>query len=164
MGMLRPAPAWLVERPIAHRGLHDLNKGRAENSWAAFDEAIAAGYAIECDVQVSATGEPVVFHDPTLERMTGIEGNVREHTPDELREMRLAGTEDGIFTLGEHLRQVGGRVPLVVELKGVKGHDSRLVEGVAKALSGYDGPVAVMSFDHWLLEDFARAMPNVPRG
>ncbi|EFL90175.1 glycerophosphodiester phosphodiesterase family protein [Ahrensia sp. R2A130] len=162
--MLKAAPDWLVERPIAHRALHDLKLGRAENSWRAFDAAITAGYAIECDVQTCASGEPVVFHDTVLARMTGVEGNVRDHTPDDLRKMRLAGTEDGIHTLSEHLAQVAGRVPLIVELKGLKGHDAGLVQATADALSGYDGPVAVMSFAHWLVNEFAKTMPHVPRG
>lgn len=162
--MLRPAPDWLVERPIAHRGLHDLSQTRAENSWGAFEAAIDAGYAIECDVQICASGEPVVFHDQSLDRMTGVTGKVRDHLPETLRDLRLAGTQDSIHTLSEHLEQVAGRVPLVVELKGVAGHDDGLVQTTASALAGYEGPVAVMSFDHWLVNDFAKAMPKVPRG
>ncbi|MEL6504512.1 MAG: glycerophosphodiester phosphodiesterase family protein [Pseudomonadota bacterium] len=155
---------WLVATPIAHRALHDLSAGRAENSWGAFEAAINAGYAIECDVQVSKTGEAVVFHDPVLGRMTGVDGLVREHTPAELSKLRLAETEDGIFTLQQHMDQVAGRVPVVVELKGVEGEDAGLVENVAQVLSAYAGPCAVMSFDHHLCGQFSALMPRIPRG
>ena len=162
--MLKPAPAWITERPIAHRALHDKDAGCAENSFAAFDAAIQAGYAIECDLQVSSTGEPVVFHDPVLGRMTGISGNVRDHAPDALSAMKLLGTNDGIYTLSHHLKQVDGKVPLILELKGIKDEDSGFVEGVARALRSYDGQVAVMSFDHRLCSQFAELIPDIPRG
>ncbi|MFD0918058.1 glycerophosphodiester phosphodiesterase family protein [Pseudahrensia aquimaris] len=162
--MLTPAPSWLIERPITHRALHDRTKGRAENSWSAFQAAIDAGYAIECDLQVTKTGESVVFHDPDLERMTGATDTVRSQTPQQLSKHKLLDTNDTIHTLSEHLEQVAGRVPLVLELKGVEGEDAGFVEGVAKALEGYDGQVAVMSFDHWICAQFADRMPNTPRG
>ncbi len=159
-----PSLDWLVSRPIAHRGYHDLKKGNAENSLGAFKAAISAGFAIECDLQVSKTSEPVVFHDPVLGRMTGIQGNVRDQPPDELRQMALLDTRDGIHTLRKHLDLVAGQVPLVLELKGIAGQDAGIVEGVASALQDYSGPVSVMSFDHWICEQFARLMPQIPRG
>ena len=61
---------WLTKTPIAHRALHDGNKQRFENSISAFAAAAEAGYAIECDLHISADGVPIVFHDPTLDRLT----------------------------------------------------------------------------------------------
>lgn len=156
--------SWLTQKPIAHRALHDTAAGRAENSWSAFEAAIAAGYAIECDVQVSKTGEAVVFHDPILGRMTGVDGRVDRHTPAELEELRLGDTADGIYTLKKHMDHVAGRVPVVVELKGDAASDNGLVENVAEVLNTYDGPVAVMSFDQHLFAKFAPLMPQIPRG
>lgn len=155
---------WLTARPIAHRALHDLSAGRAENSWSAFEAAMDAGYAIECDVQLCGSGEAVVFHDPVLPRMTGVDGNVRDKTAADLAKLRLASTGDGIFTLQQHMDRVAGRVPVIVELKGVEGEDAGLVESVAKTLNAYNGPVAVMSFDHWLCAQFAPLMPTIARG
>jgi len=160
----RRAPEWLTATPIAHRALHDGNHTVAENSLTAFQRAIDSGFAIECDLQVSATGEPVVFHDPDLQRMTGVVGTVRSHTPQDLANMKLAGTSDTIATLKTHLDLVAGRVPLILELKGVDGEDAGFVEGVAEALENYSGPVAVMSFDHWICAQFAKLLPNIPRG
>ncbi len=164
MSKLTAAPDWLASLPITHRGYHDLSKGHAENSMSAFRAAVEAGFAIECDVQVTSTDEPVVFHDPDLARMTGVDGLVRKSSPAELAELRLAGTSDGIHTLAEHLRLVDGQVPVVIELKGVENEDAGFVEGVANALRNYDGPAVVMSFDHWICAQFAGLMPAVPRG
>ncbi|MEC9311765.1 MAG: glycerophosphodiester phosphodiesterase family protein, partial [Pseudomonadota bacterium] len=64
---MRPAlPAPFLKLPVAHRALHNLAAGRPENSRAAIRAAIAAGYAIEIDLQLSADGQPMVFHDDTL--------------------------------------------------------------------------------------------------
>ena len=56
--------SWLVETPIAHRGLFD--KTHPENSLGAFEMAIQNGYAIELDVQLLSDGTVVVFHDEIL--------------------------------------------------------------------------------------------------
>ncbi|PCH45592.1 MAG: glycerophosphodiester phosphodiesterase [Hyphomicrobiales bacterium] len=162
--MLTAAPKWLIERPIAHRALHDLKQGRAENSIGAFKAAIRADYAIECDLQISATGEPVVFHDSNLLRMTGETGNVCDFTPDELNKFKLAKTDDGINTLQKHLEKMAGRVPVILELKGLHGRHKDLVEGTAAALRNYDGQVAVMSFRPEICQHFATLLPDIPRG
>lgn len=164
MKSLTPAPRWITEFPIAHRGYHDLSAGRPENSLAATIAAVEAGFAIECDLQVSSTGEPVVFHDPVLGRMTGIEGKVRDKTPADLAQMQLAGSDQVIDTLATHLAHIDGRVPMILELKGVEGEDAGFVEGVASTLKDYEGRLCVMSFDHWLCEQFARLLPDIPRG
>ena len=84
MNQLSPAPRWITQYSIAHRGYHDLAAGRPENSLAACLAAADNGFAIECDLQVASSGEPMVFHDPTLDRMTGTSGNVWEQTPHQL--------------------------------------------------------------------------------
>ena len=70
---------WLIARPVAHRGLHDAAAGIVENTPSAFAAAIAGDYAIECDIQISADGEAMVFHDQTLERLTEGSGRRRRH-------------------------------------------------------------------------------------
>ena len=67
-------PAAFLERPIAHRALHDLAAGRPENSRAAISAAVAAGYGVEIDLQLSSDGVAMVFHDERLERLTGARG------------------------------------------------------------------------------------------
>ena len=155
---------WLTRRPIAHRGLHDILRGRPENTLAAFQAAIEGDYAIECDVHISADGRPIVFHDDDLGRLTGGQGGVRDHTAAELGALRVAGSSEWIPTLDELLELASGRVPLVVELKSVPGRDAGLAASVAERLGGYEGPVALMSFDPALVTEAKATAPERPSG
>ena len=84
--------SWITDRPIAHRGLHDLAAGRPENSMAAFRAAVAHGYAIECDLQLSADSVPVVYHDDTLDRLTDQHGPLKDRpAPDTGRKSPFRG-------------------------------------------------------------------------
>lgn len=156
--------SWLTARPIAHRGLHDLNKDCWENTLSAFERAAERGYAIECDVHLTSDGVPMVFHDDGLARLTGEEGYIWQRTAAEMAALRVGGTEDRVPTLEQALSVVAGRVPMVIELKGIPGKDEGLVAAVAGALRGYAGKVAIMSFDHWLIRDFGRHAPGIPAG
>jgi glycerophosphoryl diester phosphodiesterase len=156
--------AWLTARPIAHRGYHDLNRKCWENTLSAFDAAIEHDFAIECDVHLSKDGVPIVFHDLELKRLTGEQGSLVERTAAELGRMRIGGTKDHVPTLEEMLGRVAGRVPIVIELKGIEGHDDGLVAKVSALLADYDGRAAIMSFNHWLVREFAEQAPGVPGG
>lgn len=156
--------SWLTKRPIAHRGFHDLNKSRWENTLSAFEAAIERGYAIECDVHLTLDGEVVVFHDNDLKRLTGSEGYVWQRTAAEFGALKVGGTGDHVPTLAELLALVRGRVPLVIELKGIPGKDEGLVAKVANALRAYPGEVAIMSFDHWLIRQFPIHATGIPAG
>jgi glycerophosphoryl diester phosphodiesterase len=156
--------AWITKRPVAHRGYHDLNKTRWENTLSAFAAAVEKNYAIECDVHLSSDGVPVVLHDNDLKRLTGSEGFVWQRTAAELTALKIGGTADHLPTLAETLSLVAGRVPLVIELKGIAGHDAGLVACVARQLRNYPGKAALMSFDHWLIRDFAKDAPGIPAG
>ena len=156
--------SWLTARPIAHRGLHDMNRACWENTLPAFAAAVQGGYAIECDVHLSADGVPMVFHDAALKRLTGVDGVIREKSAADLGRLRVGGTDDHVPTLGEMLSLVAGQVPIVIELKGSETHDADLVERVVEALTGYEGAVALMSFEHRLLRDLAAQAPDRPRG
>lgn len=155
---------WLTARPIAHRGLHDCNRLVWENTLAAFDAAIAGNFAIECDVRLTRDGVPVVFHDDDLKRLTGRDGRVHETDAAALQAMTVGGTAERIPSLETMLARVGGRVPLVIELKGMAGHDDCLVAAVGERLSAYAGPAALMTFDHWLLRRFRTEAPGIPAG
>ncbi len=160
-------PAFLTQ-PFAHRGYHDLPAGRPENSRAAFQAAVAAGYGIELDVQRSVDDAAMVFHDYDLARLTGRSGMVRGLPAAELATIPLTGGSDGIPTLSEVLSIVAGRVPLLVEIKdqdGALGTDvGPLEHAVADALRGYAGPVAVMSFNPHSVAAMAALLPDMPRG
>ena len=158
------ALGWLTARPIAHRGLHDAVHGIIENSPSAFAAAIRRDYAIECDLQVSADGEAMVFHDNRLDRMTLEGGSVAAATARELRKIPLRGTHDHITTLTELCNQVQGRTPLVIEMKSHWDGDLRLAHRAVEVLSVYDGPFALMSFDPDLVEAVRQHSPATARG
>ncbi|OJU02894.1 MAG: glycerophosphodiester phosphodiesterase [Rhizobium sp. 63-7] len=145
--------SWIIERPVAHRGYHDMNHQVWENTLSAFSRAIEAGFAIECDLQYVSDGVPVVFHDDDMERLCNIKGDVRARTSGELGLMTIGGTRDRIPTLQKLLDLCQGKVPLIIELKGREGDDEGFVESVLEILEGYKGKVALMSFDHWLLKE-----------
>lgn len=157
-----------LSRPLAHRGLHDAARGIAENSMAGFAAAIAAGYGIELDLQLSADGQAMVFHDADLERMTEGTGPLSDHHAAALGGLRLADTADGIPTLREVLDMVDGRVPVLIEIKdqhGALGETSGILErDAARTVAAYRGPVAVMSFNPEAVAAFHRAAPGVTVG
>lgn len=149
--------SWLTAQPVAHRGYHDRNKVVWENTLSAFRRAVEAGFAIECDLQLATDSVPVVFHDHDLQRLAGISGDVRERSSAELGLLAVGGTKDRIPTLRQLLDLVRGKVPLVIELKGRKDEDEGFAESVLEVLEGYQGQVALMSFDHHLLKDLKQA-------
>ncbi|KQR69441.1 glycerophosphodiester phosphodiesterase [Rhizobium sp. Leaf384] len=156
--------AFLKAQPIAHRGYHDMNNAIWENTLSAFQRAIDHGYAIECDLHYTADGVPVVFHDDDMKRLCGVEGDIRLKTVGELGLFSIGNTADRVPSLAQLLRLVRGRVPLVLELKGRRGDDEGFADAVVESLETYDGPVALMSFDHWLLKDLAALDSRFPLG
>ncbi len=161
-------PPDFLRVPVTHRALHDRAAGRPENCRDAVRAAVAAGYGIEIDVQMSADGQAMVFHDDALDRLTAETGPVRARTAAELGAIGLTDAPDGIPTLPQVLALVAGRVPLLVEVKdqtgGLTADVGPLERAVAAALAGYGGPVAVMSFNPHSVAVLADLAPDVPRG
>lgn len=161
-------PADFIRLPLAHRALHDRSARRPENSPSAIQAALDAGYGIEIDVQCSRDGQAMVFHDEWLERLTEATGFVRDYDAADLGKIQLRDCDDVIPTLPQVLSMVAGRVPLLIEIKDQTDRmaqtDGRLETAVAAALVGYQGPVAVMSFNPHAVANMARLAPDVPRG
>jgi glycerophosphoryl diester phosphodiesterase len=155
---------FITARPIAHRGLHDFSKGVVENTSSAFAAAIAKGYAIECDLQLTKDGEAVVFHDEHLERLTEGHGMVKDLTTVEMKQRVIRNSTDRVQTLAELLAQVQGRVPLVIELKSHWDGDERLAERAITLLKSYAGPYCLMSFDPDAIAAVRRLSPDAIRG
>ena len=141
------APDWLVRQPIAHRGLHDRGAGAVENSTSAARAALSRNYAIECDVQLTADVDAVVFHDFALDRLTRESGPVAALRADRLESFGLVGSSDRIPTFSAFLATIGGQVPLVCEIKSRFDGDLRLADRVADLAADYSGPLAIKSFD-----------------
>jgi glycerophosphoryl diester phosphodiesterase len=156
---------WLVANPIAHRGLHDKANGIVENTITAAEAAIAGGFSIECDVQLTADGEAVVFHDFVLDRLTGQTGEVKALKAAELEAIAISGsTSDTIPTLTRFLDRIGGRVPLVVEIKSRFDGDMALTQRTCEIVSAHGGPIVIKSFDPAVIAEVRRIAPGIPRG
>ncbi|MBN8957877.1 MAG: glycerophosphodiester phosphodiesterase [Rhizobiales bacterium] len=155
---------WLTARPVAHRGLHDAAAGVIENMPAAFNAAIAGHYAIECDVQLSADGEAMVHHDFALGHLTEGQGPLASFSAAELKRVPFKATAEHMLTLSELCDLVGGRVPLIVEIKSNFDGALPLVQRTATVLQNYRGPAAAMSFDPNAVEALRAVAPSLTRG
>ncbi|MBP7704245.1 MAG: glycerophosphodiester phosphodiesterase [Caulobacter sp.] len=157
--------AWelLFDPPVAHRGLWTPD-GAPENSLAAFQAACAGGYGIELDVQITADGEAVVFHDWTLERLTGAEGRLSDRSLHDLRELRVSGTDEGIPTLAEALVEIGHRAMVQIELKTPFGEVGVLEKRVCEVLLDHNGPTCVIGFNPYSHAWLADHHPQILRG
>jgi glycerophosphoryl diester phosphodiesterase len=165
--LLSPAPdparvAFLKTRAFAHRGLH--GGAVIENSLTAFRAAINAGCGMECDVQASSDGIAFVFHDDRLDRLTEERGPLGERTATALDSVRLAGSGEPLPRLEALLRMIGGREPLLVEIKAPDRFVNPVCRAVRRALEGYRGPVAIMSFNPLVGAWFGRAASHIVRG
>jgi len=153
-------PAWMLERPIAHRGLHRPGGACPENSMAALRAAYRHGYAAEIDVQLSSDGEVVIFHDFDLKRLTGAVGRLSDRTASAVHRLRIHSGSEAPPLL-RHALQTLPNLPLLVELKM---GNLALAPAVADVLDTHDGPFAVQSFDPELVAWFRDNRPDWPRG
>lgn len=147
----------------AHRGLFHNDGPAPENSLLAFQKAVENGYGIEFDVQLSKDDKLVVFHDASLKRMCGIDGNVWEYTLEELQSFPLANSKEVIPTFEEVLAVVGGKVPLIIEYK-LDRVQTKVCELADQILEKYEGPYCVECFHplapHW----YKKNRPDIVRG
>jgi glycerophosphoryl diester phosphodiesterase len=155
---------WLTARPLAHRGLHNAAVGTIENTASAFSAAIAGGYGIECDLQISADGEAMVYHDNALGRLTEGSGRLADMNAADIRQVRFKQSADRILTLTELCDLVAGRVTMAIELKSRFDGDRRLAQRAATVLASYNGPAAAMSFDPSVVEALRAIAPGLARG
>lgn len=158
------APGWMTARPIAHRGLHDAAQGVNENSPSAARAAVAGNFGIECDVQLTADGEAVVFHDFVLDRLTTASGRVDAHSTAALGTVEMRGSDERILTLPAFLDVIAGNVPLVLEIKSRFDGDMRLARRVADVVKASSFPIVLKSFDPRIVMALKTLTPNHARG
>ena len=153
--------SWLVERCIAHRGLH--NDEFPENSLGAFQNAVDHGYPVELDVHIIADGTLVVFHDNSLSRVTGKDGYIKNLTKNDLTNYSLMGSKYTIPTFDEVLNLIGGKVPILIEVKNTN-KVGELETKLLETLRAYNGEYAIESFNPYVLEWFKNNAPDIWRG
>lgn len=156
-------PNLLTISPFAHRGLYTDDQTVPENSMLAFAQAVKQGYAIELDVQLSADGKVIVFHDANLFRMSGVDKKIAETDWQQLKELTLLESNQGIPLLSDVLSLVAGQVPLLIEIKN-RGKLGKLEESVLILLKGYQGPYAIQSFNPFTVGYFKKKAPHIVRG
>lgn len=157
----------ILKHPIAHRGLHDRDKGVIENSKTAFANAIKAGFGIECDLQLSGDGIPMVFHDAELSRLTRQAGKISSLSAGQIGRIKLTASKRGDTpqTFAEFLTQVDGAVPLVIELKKpAGGRNQQLASAAVEVAKNYKGPIVFKSFYPGLLSSVRAAGFTGPIG
>lgn len=152
-------------RAAAHRGLHDESRGVIENTWPAFEAAIKAGVAIECDVQRTKDGIPVVFHDFTLDRLTQGAGHVADFDHARISTLTYKNKDETILSLAELLKRVAGRSPILVELKSDwSAPHLPWLHSICDLSQRYRGAIALMSFDPDVMRTVCKLAPDVARG
>jgi len=159
----------IEESPIfcdyAHRGLWTKNEkdGIPENSLTAYKRAVDRGFGIELDVRLTRDGIPVILHDDSLLRLTGIDKKAKDLTYHELSALTLCGTEERIPSLSDVLALVNGKVPLLVELKGEDLNIS-VCERADALLKEYKGSYCIESFNPLFVRWYKKHRPEVFRG
>lgn len=154
---------WLTSTKFAHRGLYSDDGMIPENSLEAFNKAIENNYGIELDVSFTKDKKTVVFHDDNLVRMTGLNKKISDCTLEELQSLYLNGTDYKIPTFNEVLDLVGGKVPLIIEIKSNRDRDG-LCNSVKNELNDYNGRFCIESFDPLIMSRIKKNMPDVIRG
>lgn len=148
---------------IGHRGA----KGHlAENTLESIKKALELGVdGVEIDIHRCASGQLVVFHDFTLDRMTNGTGEISKHTLNQLKQVEVKG-HCQIPTLSEVLTFLNNKCLLNIELKG---HDtakeaSRLIDFFVEK-KGWDYKnIIVSSFQKALLETVFSINNKIPLG
>lgn len=158
-----PDTAQFLSWEYAHRGLFTPDSTAPENSRAAFLRAVEQGYGIELDVHLSADGQLFVMHDGKVDRTANGEGYLADKTAEELSRITLRGCDESIPRFEEVLALVGGRVPLLIELKTDRGNHEALADAVMAALREYRGPCCFESFDPRAVHALRR-YPQAVRG
>ncbi len=146
----------------AHRGLH--GDGIPENSMAAFQAALEAGYGVELDVHLLKDGGLGIMHDWNLERTTGAQGTMEDLTTQELQNYHLGGTQETIPSFQQVLDLFQGKAPLIVELKPTMRNYAQLAQTVCDVLDHYDGPYCLESFDPRCVRWLRKNRPELIRG
>jgi glycerophosphoryl diester phosphodiesterase len=152
-------------RPTAHRGLHDKARGIVENTLTSADAAIAAGYAIECDVQCSSDDVAMVFHDEALNRLCAVDGLIADHPAADLQTLSYRDGPDNIATLASFLDRIAGRTPVLIEIKSQwQPNNAAWLKHIAQLTAQYTGPIALFSFDPDQMRLIRTQKTDVPLG
>jgi glycerophosphoryl diester phosphodiesterase len=136
-------PVPFLDTPRPHAFAHRGGAAHApENSWAAFEHAVKLGYSyLETDARATSDGRLMAFHDRTLDRVTDGSGPIGSRTYQEIKALRVAGSEP--VPLVEDLLSAWPGMRFNIDLKDEPG--IALLAGVLRRTGAWDR-VCVTSF------------------
>jgi len=146
---------------IGHRGAKGYS---IENTLESFQKAIELNVdAIELDVHVCKSGELIVFHDFTLERLTNGEGEVAKFTLEQLKKLKIS-EKHKIPTLIEILELIDKRCNINIELKGHNTAQpvSKIIEDYVQNKNWKYSNFIISSFQYEELSHFSQLNSNIP--
>ncbi|MFB0534755.1 MAG: glycerophosphodiester phosphodiesterase [Anaerolineae bacterium] len=155
---------------MGHRGAEAL---APENTMAAFEAGLKAGAdMLELDVQLTADGRVIVFHDFALGRKTSDPRWVRDVTWEEIRRLDVGSWFDPRYAdqrvplLEEVLAWAKGRVPLCIDLKTGFAFNHRLEERVVELVEGKQmvDEVVIIAWDQFALRRVKALNPEMATG
>ncbi len=150
---------------FAHRGLFRSGSAVEENTLPAISAAIDNGFAVEIDIQCTLDDQAVVFHDATLERLTTSTSAVMNMGSRQLKQLKVGASDATIPGLIDALDLIDGQVPVLIEIKRTgKENTRRYGTVIRRALEGYTGPHALISFDADIIAWFKKHWPAIPAG
>ncbi|MFB6165308.1 MAG: glycerophosphodiester phosphodiesterase [Haloarculaceae archaeon] len=141
---------------IGHRGCADQCP---ENTVAAVKRSARYVDAVEVDVRRCGSGELVVFHDETVDRLTDGSGTVADLTLSELQSLEVMDSGESIPQLADVLEAFPADVRAQLELK-----DTDIARDLKRVVAGYDLDVTVSSFEPAALAGVHDLTWNVPTG
>lgn len=152
---------------VGHRGAMGVAPG---NTFAALEAGLAGGADIlELDVQLTADGQVVLFHDATLDHTTGVNGRVGDYPAEFLQALDAGSWFDPTFAqeriplLAEVLAWAKGRIPLMIELKHGPVFEPALDRATVSLIEDFAmiDEVVVISFDHFALQRVKQQQPDI---
>lgn len=155
---------WLTRQPFVRGGAADPQQGIVAHSMAAVERAIAAGHGVVLEAQRTFDNDAVVFGEATLDRLTGLQGEVRDHSSARLQAQTLNGTEEKLLSLSNMLLEINGRTPILIDARRPPKDPLPLCFAIRRAMEGYGGPIGIMALDPRILRWFGLHSRRVARG
>jgi len=162
--LLQDYATWLTAQPFARGGVADPAAGIVAHSMAAVERAIAMGHGVVLEAQRTFDNDAVVFGEPTLDRLTELQGEVRDYSSAQLQAQTLKGTGETLYSLSNMLLEIGGRTPVLIDARRPPRDPLPLCFAIRRAMEGYGGPVGIMALDPRIVSWFGRNSRRVARG
>ena len=139
---------------IGHRGFADTFP---ENTETAFRNIPKHANMVELDLRRCRSGEVVVIHDGVVVAVTNASGKIEEFSADELADLNVHGSGQGVPTLSRVLETLPSNVGLNLDLK-----ELGLAEDVVEAVQDWDGQVVISSANKEVLQEVRSVDPDIP--